>query len=497
MFNNHRFLRVLTAAILGLIWVQYAPYYAHAQHTKRDVAGYQIDQLVTSGEAAHTFWSIHVVDSSGEPLYALNADKLIRPASNLKLLTSAAILDYLGPGFRFTTPVYVNGTIQGDTLSGDLIIRGMGDPTISGTLNGDNPFAMFDEIARELKKKGIKKIDGRIIGNTSYFDNQTYPKGWEWDDLSFYYGVQISALSFNNNCVDLKVEASGKLGDRPQISWFPFNTNYVEFINKQTIRGADTEYDEFYRRRPGSNTILLASDLPQNYVETECLSIAQPGLFYADTFTKYLEKEAGISVADAAKQEEKNRNWTDDRLHLLYLHHSEPLSEIVIELNKESDNFYAEMLTKAIHAISSGEQGTTEGGIAMIKDFAHRAQADTALLAMSDASGMAARNLMTTKSLSAILNSMKTHPYFRVYEQSLSVAGVDGTLGHRMKTGPLRDRVMGKSGYISGVRTLSGYLNTKAGRKITFSIAANNYVIKTSRIDSLQEEVLNILYNHY
>jgi len=133
----------------------------------------------------------------------------------------------------------------------------------------------------------------------------------------------------------------------------------------------------------------------------------------------------------------------------------------------------------------------------MIKEFAYKANTDTSLIAMSDASGMASRNLITAKSLSSILNYMRGHRYFNTYKQSLSVSGVDGTLGHRMKLRPLRENVIGKSGYISGVRTLSGYLSTRAGRTITFSIAANNYITKTSRIDSLQEEILHILYNNF
>lgn len=457
----------------------------------------QINELLRAKEASNTFWAIHAVDSTGNTLYALNENKLIRPASNLKLLTSAAVLDYLGPGFRFTTPIYTNGTLKDSTLQGDLIIHGRGDPTISGTLNGERPFSMFSKIAQELQNMGIQQVQGNIIANTSYFDDQPYPKGWEWDDLSFYYGVAVSALSFNNNCVDLEVKASGSIGDRPKISWFPFNTDYVEFINNQTIRAPETEYDEFYQRLPGSNTILLGSDLPQYYVETECLSVPSPGLFFADTFKKYLELKVGIDVTGEAVLEKKERNWADAGFQLLHQHHSESLSKIIEELNKESDNFYAEMLAKVISAVSSGKQGTTEAGLAMIKEFAYKANTDTSLIAMSDASGMASRNLITAKSLSSILNYMRGHRYFNTYKQSLSVSGVDGTLGHRMKLRPLRENVIGKSGYISGVRTLSGYLSTRAGRTITFSIAANNYITKTSRIDSLQEEILHILYNNF
>lgn len=492
MRSNAHIFNIPLITALCLLWLN-LPMISAQQNT----VAHQINDLLRAEKASNTFWSIHAVDSNGNTLYALNGNKLIRPASNLKLLTSAAVLDFLGPGFRFTTPVYTNGTVNDSTLKGDLIIPGRGDPTISGTLNGERPFSMFAEIAQELQYMGIQQIQGNIIGNTSYFDDQPYPKGWEWDDLSFYYGVSISALSFNNNCVDLEVKASGSIGDSPEISWFPFNTDYVEFINKQTIRAPKTDYDEFYQRLPGSNTILLGSDLPQYYVETECLSVPRPGLFFADTFKKFLELTAGIDVTGEALVEETERNWADAGLQLLHLHHSEPLSEIIEQLNKESDNFYAEMLAKAISAISSGEQGTTEVGLAMMKEFAHIAKADTSLIAMSDASGMASRNLITTKSLTAILNSMKSHRFFNTYKQSLSVAGVDGTLSHRMKSRPLRENVIGKSGYISGVRTLSGYLSTKAGRTITFSLAANNYVIKTSRIDSLQEEILQILYNNY
>src|SRR6056297_3565444 len=248
----------------------------------------EIDFMIDRSRANDAFWAIQVSDSSGNVLEELNGDNLIRPASNLKLITSGAILDELGEDYRFTTTLYGRGEIVGNRWVGDLIIEGSGDPSINGEFYED-PLFLFEEWYQVLDSLGIEQIDGSIIAYDGLFDDVPYPRGWEWDDLSYYYAPEISALSFNFNVVDLEVVAEGSVGSQPSITWFPFETPYVRFVNEQRITPENTSFDESYRRELGSNTIYLRSTLPEGHYESEPLSVHNPSLYFIDTFKRYLQ----------------------------------------------------------------------------------------------------------------------------------------------------------------------------------------------------------------
>jgi D-alanyl-D-alanine carboxypeptidase/D-alanyl-D-alanine-endopeptidase (penicillin-binding protein 4) len=465
----------------------------------------QAQQIIFSPEVVNTiensrtndaFWSVIVRDTTGKILEGYNFEKLVRPASNLKLLTSAAILDELGPGYQFQTNMYGIGQQVDDTWQGDIIIRGVGDPSISGEFYRDDRFHVFDKFFSALYDRGIRKIDGNLIGNDSFFDQQPYPKGWSWEDLSFYYGVEINALSFNNNAVDLTVYARGNVGEKPQIEWFPFDTDYVNFINDQVITPADTEYDEFYRRKPGTNTIVLGSKLPKGYVEKESLSINDAPHFFLDTFKKYLE-DGNIELSGGIIVDSKSQDWNEQRYRQLAEHVSVPLDSMFAQLNKESDNFYAEMLLKTAAAEHFDAAGSTELGISLVKDFASSMSMDTTNIELQDASGMAASTLLKTGDLNQLLVEMRNHPHFDVYKKSLPIAGQDGSLENRFSQSPLKGKLYGKTGYVSGVRSLSGYMEGISGKPLVFTVVTNNYTEKTSYVDTIQEQILENIYVKY
>jgi D-alanyl-D-alanine carboxypeptidase/D-alanyl-D-alanine-endopeptidase (penicillin-binding protein 4) len=453
--------------------------------------------FIHSASVNDATWSITVRDSSGHILESWHSNRLMRPASNLKLLTSAAILHSLGPDYQFETPIYGIGELRDSVWDGDLLIFGKGDPTISGTLYNGDRFYVFEQIYRSLDSLGIQTISGNIIGNESYFDDIPYPKGWNWDDLSFYYGVEINALSFNENCVDLEVFADGKIGDTPQIEWFPYDTDYVEFLNEQVIAPRHTEYDEYYRRVLGTNTIILRSSLPQGYYETESLSVTNPSMFFVDTFYEFLQ-DSGIEVEGQVGVE---RQMLDERqlaeYKKLHSYKSPPLSEMLSQINKESDNFYTEMLVKTLATDTYGAPGSTEAGISIIRDYAHQVGMDTAQVIMSDGSGMSTRTLLTTEGVSQLLVEMQKSKFATLYESSLSVAGIDGTMQYRFRNSPVRGRIQGKSGYMSGVRSMSGYLDTQSNQKLSFSIITNHYGSPTREVDYIQEQIMEYLYQKY
>ncbi len=452
-----------------------------------------ISSILESAPNQEAFWSISIRDTDGQVLEEFNSDKLIVPASNQKLFTTAAILDGLGSDYRFTTDIYGEGILEDSVWIGNLIFKGVGDPSISGFMYDGNRYHVFSKFLRQLRELGIREIKGSLVADISYFDDQIYPKGWDWDDLSFYYGVEISPLSFNNNAVDLVVVADGEVGDRPSISWFPKNSTVPNFVNYQTITEEGTEYDEYYRRDLGNNRIVLGSKLPKGYIEEESLSIDGAPMFFLQSFGQFLS-DSGIEVRSYLVQ---NPTLGLDRMDVIASHDSKGLDELIEWANKESDNFYTEMLLKTLDAEKSGNPGSTEYGIKEVRNFLGRMEIDTTYVIMKDGSGMASGNFTKTSILSEFLVKMKNHPEFQAFLNSMSIAGVDGTIGHRMRGTSLQNNFKGKSGYVGGVRTLSGYVTTSSGRELIVSMAANNFIGKVRPIDAIHEQILAYLYEKY
>jgi D-alanyl-D-alanine carboxypeptidase/D-alanyl-D-alanine-endopeptidase (penicillin-binding protein 4) len=292
------------------------------------------------------------------------------------------------------------------------------------------------------------------------------------------------------------VYANGKVGAVPQIEWFPFDTDYVNFINDQIITPPNAEYDEYYQRLLGTNTVILQSTLPQGYVEKEALSVMDPPRFFLDTFKKYLQN-GGIAVEGSNLVDSQPHRWTAGRYQQFVVHESPPLRNLLKQLNKESDNFYAEMVLKTAAAERYNTQGTSQLGVALVKKFARSLQLDVSNISLSDGSGMSATTLITTRNLSKLLSAMQQHREFKSFKNSLAVSGRDGSLKNRFGGSSLIGRVQAKTGYVSGVRTLSGYLQTKSNETLIFSIATNHYTANTSYIDSLHERMLEELYAAY
>ncbi|MDZ7806542.1 MAG: D-alanyl-D-alanine carboxypeptidase/D-alanyl-D-alanine-endopeptidase [Gracilimonas sp.] len=454
-----------------------------------------LQSVIDKAPNQEAFWSVTVRDQQGYILERLNSRKVIIPASNQKLVTTAALLDHFGADFQFETVLYGDGKLTDGVWNGDLIIVGSGDPSISGDLYDDDRYHVFERFRDQLAQAGIQQITGDLIADVSLFDQQVYPKGWDWYDFSFYYGVQISPLSFNNNAVDLEVFADGKIGETPRITWFPDSTDYVTFINKQVITHPNTEYDEYYRRELGGNTITLGSTLPQNYYEDESLSVDDPPNYFLYSFMNYLG-ENSINVSGDLKVSYEAIDTAGTQR--LATHRSKPFSELIEWTNKESDNFYTEMMTKTLSAQKSEGKGSFEDGILHIREFLFEMGLDTIYVQMNDASGMAGGNFNTTENLSKLLVEMQSHNEFNTYYRSMSVAGIDGTLAHRMKGTSLYNNFKGKSGFVTGVRTLSGYMKTRSGKQIIVSIGTNNFISEKVRpIDSVHEKILMYLYNKY
>jgi len=452
----------------------------------------RLRRLVAASAQPNAVWTVSVRDcDTGQSLADLNADTPANHASNLKLVTTAAVLATLGPDYVFETRVWGEGERDGDVWQGHVFVVGSGDPSISGRFHDGAALHVFDRFAEQLLAKGVRTIDGDLVGDDSFFDDRRRPGAWEVADLTYYYAPEISALSFNENCIDLTVTASGAVGAAPRTSHFPFDTDYVKLMDRQTITPAGSEFQESYRRVLGSNTIVLASRLPQGHVETESLTIADPALFFVDTLKKRLASR-GVAVRGKVRTERRGRSfdWAGRGVALLAVHRSPPLSRLLTAVNKRSSNLYAEMMLKTVAAERSGASGSTWLGIQALEEV-YRQFGGREIVA-KDGSGMAAASLLTSGGLTAFLVNVRGAPYFPAFRDSLSVGGVDGTLGKRFKTG-LKGRVRGKSGTISGARAVSGYLDAVSGRTLAFSIVTNHFICPRADIDAVHEKIVELL----
>ena len=455
----------------------------------------------------NAWWGVHIVDlSNGEVIYSHNAGKSFIPASNTKLYTSAAALDQLGPDYVYTTRLYHDGTVENGVLKGNLIVRGSGDPTIGFRPDQDDPTALFRAWADSLLRRGITRIEGDLIGDDDLFADDAIGYEWSQADLLYYYGAEISALSFNDNVVSFSI-ASRAPGEAGTVSWEPLSTSYVE-VQNATVTGPDgSRLDEGYYREPGTNRFVLSSQVPPGFTDEEDLAIHNPTLYFTHILRETLVDE-GISVTGVARDIDVlplKPSYSDGQLGLLAVHDSPPLDSIAAWVNKDSNNLYAEMMLRTLGAVrplpgSDAEAGSAAMGLDVAYETFGAAGVDTSRLHLVDGSGLSRHNLVTPEMTVQLLRYMDGHPRPEVREaflESLPIGGVDGTLENRYRGTPAETHVLAKTGTVSHASTLSGYVTGATGRRFAFSLMCNHYTVPTRVVRAVQDRVVNHLRAAY
>src|SRR5437667_7184259 len=279
---------------------------AHAASRKPHVSlNKQIETVLSQPDLSRGFWGIEITSvTSGKVIYSLSADKLFTPASNTKLFTTAAALALIGPDYKFRTTIETNGALDKyGRLSGDVILVGRGDPTLSGrelpysmrTQRDANPLRVLEHLADELAQKGVKYIDGDIIADDSYFAFERYGEGWSQDDLVWPEGAPVSALTINDNVVFVNILPGTHPGDRAFVSVTPF-ADYYTIDNRLLTTPAGTGRKIYINREPGSTTLTLWGTMPMDDAGVnEGLSIEDPAEFAANVFRHLLEVR-GVAV---------------------------------------------------------------------------------------------------------------------------------------------------------------------------------------------------------
>ncbi|HEV8544255.1 MAG TPA: D-alanyl-D-alanine carboxypeptidase/D-alanyl-D-alanine-endopeptidase [Verrucomicrobiae bacterium] len=452
---------------------------------QRDLSIEEFQSEVASHAAQPRFaaasWGIKIVSlDSGATLFETNAHKLLKPASNAKLYTAALALDALGPDFRIRTSVFSHSQPDPDgTLKGDLIIFGRGDPSFAARFENGQYTNLLGPLVEAIRSAGIKRVEGNLIGDETFFVGPHYGSTWAWDDLGYYYGAEISALTVQDNVIDLFVKPGTSPGQPCRISTKP-ETSYLEFVNRATTVATSAQTHISIYRPPGKNRAYISGYLPATYgTWVDSVSVSNPALWFLTMLKETLARD-GITVSG----ELKTRSWPEDsKLDLAELHElahtdSQPVSVIIEKMMKASENLYAELLLREVGAQkgepnASSSTATEELGLRELRNFITHAGLNRAEVLMEDGSGLSRGGLVTPNATVELLKIMSKHKDAEVFRNSLPEAGQDGTLKTRLQD--LKGNVRAKTGSLRFVTALSGYLTNRAGEHLAFSILLNGY----------------------
>jgi serine-type D-Ala-D-Ala carboxypeptidase/endopeptidase (penicillin-binding protein 4) len=472
-----------------------------AARARADVAAFRarVEAALGDAHAQKALWGVLVADlDTGETLFDLNSARSFAPASNAKLVTSILALSTLGPDYKFRTTLESKGALSGEgTLSGDLILVGRGDPDLSnrvfpysGKSEHSGPAEQaLAEMADAVVAKGLREVDGDIVGDDSYFPYDPFPAGWSVGDLFFEFGAPVSAIAFNDNTVTLTVQPAAQAGDPPAVTFEP--TVAADAISLELKTGPTTMKTDFaVVRQPGQNFILVRGIVPAGGATTKLdFAMIEPAMSAARALKQLLEAR-GVRVTGSAHVQHAPPPDTSDAGDLppsaeslaalqapntltLEERDSPRLLEIVRVMNKISQNLHAELLLRTVGHEKLGA-GTSSAGLKVEEDFLRSAGVADGDITVSDGSGLARDDLVTPRAMVTLLRYAAHQSWGDDFLSTLPIAGTDGTLEGRLKGTPAAGRIEAKTGSLEHVHALSGYATTLRGEHLAFAIFANN-----------------------
>jgi D-alanyl-D-alanine carboxypeptidase/D-alanyl-D-alanine-endopeptidase (penicillin-binding protein 4) len=443
---------------------------------------------------AHGQWAVDVRSlDRGESLLSLNAGKLVMPASNMKILTLATAAEILGWDARLTTTLEAVGSVANGVLEGDLIVRGAGDPTIN--MRNGRGALVFAEWANALRKGGIASIHGRIVGDDQAFDDEGLGAGWAWDYLQYGYAAPVGALQYNEDVAELLVAPGAIEGDPATIR---LSAGSGLIITNRAVTGAAGSAETIeYKRHLEAPIVEITGSIPLGGQQgTRNVAVVNPTLFFAQSLKDALIA-SGIEVSGEAADLDDIAAHLDPAAERRIVTSSEspPLREMADVLMKVSQNLYAETLLKWVGRVRAG-LGTFAAGREAVQATLRTWGVPDQSYVIADGSGLSRYNYVTASTLAAVLERMYKDPKHRdAFLSSLPVAGQHGTMAARLRRTRAEGNAVVKTGSISNVRALSGFVRARNGEMLVFSIVANDFVVPAATVNWITDLAVEILAN--
>ncbi|MEW6026114.1 MAG: D-alanyl-D-alanine carboxypeptidase/D-alanyl-D-alanine-endopeptidase [Planctomycetota bacterium] len=433
----------------------------------------RIDTLISKYGLEKSDIAVKVITLPGDKtVYERNADTSMVIASNTKLFSSSCALCKLGPDFKFTTSLSYDGVITGNSLQGNLVVWSNGDPNISGRFYSNNPTAVFEQWADKLNQSGIKEVRGNLVIDQSAFDRECIPAAWPKEQLSYWYCAPISAVSFNDNCVDISVLTDTKTG-KLRYALSP-ETKYVNISFKATLDRKLSANQLRFSRLPGTNRINIRGKAsPKGIPIKECITVDNPGLFFGTVLKETLTRK-GIAISGEILTTDEPYKPSPCVQGLgkpsgsitKIAESATDLVQAMNVVNKRSQNFYAEQILKAMAHHYQGK-GNTAAGLEIIREFLSRELGlEPGSFTISDASGLARQNRFSASQIITLLKYMHGHKYFTAFRDSLN---------YERWNFSNRESVWTKTGYLRNALALSGYIRRSKDDYYAFSVIINGF----------------------
>lgn len=491
--------RIISLALILFVFA--VPLQAQAPKTLAELQT-RISEILAKPELAPAMIGVKVVSlENGRIVFEDNAGKLLRPASNMKIYTVAAALDRLTPDYRFSTSVFASSKPDSaGVIRGDLRIYGRGDPTFAARFNNGDYFKAIDDLAARIVAAGVKRVEGDLIGDETYFVGPKYGSGWEWEDLTWYYGAEVTPLTVNDNALDLFVKPGPAVGQPALITTGPPDP-LLTIVNRVTTSAKGVRREISIHRGLNENTITITGSIPlEDRGYTGAIGISHPALLFVYLLRNSLAQKGvvikgksratgevavptlSVPVPTAAHSSVSSvQSVAQTEIATLQ---SPPFSLIAAQTLKPSQNLYTELILRTLGKLapppapatpSIFNQTSEDLGIEAVKSFLKTVGIRPEALVLNDGSGLSRSDMITADATVQLLTFMSRHRYANVFRDALPIAGVDGTLRNRMRGTPAENNLRAKTGSLSSAASLAGYVTTAAGEKLAFAIMVNNY----------------------
>ena len=396
----------------------------------------------------------------------------------------------LSPDFKFQTSVYAAARPNSaGVLRGDLTIYGRGDPSLAARFNGGDYFKGINDLAAQIAAAGVKRVEGDIIGDETYFSGPQYGSGWNWEDLQWWYGAEVSSLTVNDNALDLLVKPGADVGAPAIISTGPPDP-LLKIVNNVVTGPRGSRRDLNMNRRLNSDVLEVVGSLPvDDRGYTAGIGMSHPALLFVYMLRAALAQR-GVSITGKSRTipapsffGTAPATQPNGMVEIASMQ-SPPFSLVAAQTLKPSQNLYTELILRTLGKVNGTAASSArtirtseEAGIEVVKTFLREAGVNIGPLALTDGSGLSRNDMITAESSVQLLTYMSRHRYANAFREALPIAGVDGTLRNRMKGTVAENNLRAKTGSLSSAATLSGYVTTAAGENLVFSIMVNNYPV--------------------